>query len=75
MPALLQGRLWGGIDFTGVQTVAGAGVSTKLIPELVELKPVRDTLPKLVHARAEALASRRLRVNALGGGSHWWFEQ
>ena len=75
MPARLDALRWGGIDFTRVQAIAGAGIGTKLIPELVEFKPVGDTLPELVHARAEALAPRRLEVHGLGGRRHRKFEQ
>src|SRR5207245_3981682 len=61
---------WSGIDVTGVQAIAGAGIGTKLVPELVKFKPVGNPPPKLVCARAKTLPSRRLRIHGLGGRCH-----
>src|SRR5207245_4127282 len=70
MPALLDALFWGGIDFTGVQAIAGAGIGTKLVPELVKFKPVANPPPKLVCARAKTLPSRRLRIHGVRGSCH-----
>src|ERR1700694_3668437 len=73
MPALPDALFSGVIDSMRVKAIAGVGVGTKLIPELVELKPVGDALPELVHARAEAVAPRRLWAHGLGGSRHQKF--
>src|SRR5260370_4832853 len=64
-PAPLGSLFWSGIDFTGVQAIAGAGIGTKLVPELVEFKPVGNPPPTLVRARGKTLSARRLRLSGL----------
>src|SRR5438094_10186318 len=67
MPARLDALRWGGIDFTRVQAIAGTGIGTKLIPELVEFKPFGDTLPELFKGLAKVLRPGRLEVPGLEG--------